>query len=183
MPISLIKGSKKVDKDHVRNKLMLFAECEHIHNKAIFDGINEALDIFRPHGKRGEPLPWTGKGAFMIDYTRTEIKSEQILRWVMNTLLDWNNFKVGPLPCREFYLNSQFDEEKFADYREKKLATILAYDIEKEDHEKWLDYEIEESQTKVDLADIILDSLMEELVGQFNEIEDRRSQPGYYDLK
>ena len=80
MPTGLIKGSKKVSKTHVRNKLLLFAECEHIHNKAIFDGINEALDIYRPHGKKGEPLPWTRKSAFKIDYTKTEIKSSQILK-------------------------------------------------------------------------------------------------------
>ena len=82
----------------------------------------------------------------------------------MSTLLDWNSFKIGPLPSKEFYCNNQFDEDKFAEFREKKLATILAYDVEKEDREKWLDYETEESQTKIDLTDIILDSLIDEIV-------------------
>jgi len=35
------------------------AEWENIHNKVIFDGINEALDNFRPYGLRGPPMPWS----------------------------------------------------------------------------------------------------------------------------
>lgn len=171
MPIGLIKGNRRIDKDYVKGKLTHFAEWEHIQNKAIFDGINEALDIFRPHGKKGEPLPWTGKGAFIVDYTKTEVESSQILACVMNTLLDWNSFKIGPLPWKEFYNKEKFDEDKFAEYREKKLATILAYDVEKEDKEKWLDYETEESQTKLDLADIVLDTLVEEIVECLNKIK------------
>lgn len=175
MPVALLRGNRTdVDKAHIKNKLSLFAEWEHIHNKVVFDWINEALDIFRPHGKKGEPLPWTGKGAFIVDYTKTEIDAENILDLVMNTLLDWNSFKVGPLPWREFYFNNQFDEDKFADFREKKLAAILAYDVEKEDHEKWLDYEAEESQTKLDLADVVLDKLIEEAVNIFNDISNLR---------
>lgn len=130
----------------------------------MFDGINEALDVFRPHRKKGEPLPWTGKGGFKIDYTRTNISANEILDLVNGLLLDWNSFKGGPLPCKEFYHNGHFNEEYFADFREKKLASILAYEIEKEDTERWLDYENEESQIRLDLADIILDKLVEETI-------------------
>jgi hypothetical protein len=42
IPINLIKPpTPNEDKTHVKNKLSLFIECEHIHNKAIFDSINE----------------------------------------------------------------------------------------------------------------------------------------------
>jgi hypothetical protein len=40
------------------NKSMM-AEWENIHNKVIFDAINEALDNFRPYGLRGTPMPWS----------------------------------------------------------------------------------------------------------------------------
>lgn len=49
----------------------LVAESEHIHNKAIFDSVNEALNLFRPYGPRGEPMPWSSKsrknGLFLSD--------------------------------------------------------------------------------------------------------------------
>jgi hypothetical protein len=33
-------------------------ELEHIHNKVVFDALNEALDQFRPYGLKGQPFPW-----------------------------------------------------------------------------------------------------------------------------
>ena len=38
---------------------LLLTEWENIHNKVIFDAINEALDGFRPYGLKGPPLPWS----------------------------------------------------------------------------------------------------------------------------
>ena len=35
------------------------AECEHIHNKVLFDCINDSLLQFKPYSKEGEPLPWS----------------------------------------------------------------------------------------------------------------------------
>ena len=40
---------------------MLVAECEHIHNKVLFDCINDSLQQFKPFGKDGEPMPWSRK--------------------------------------------------------------------------------------------------------------------------
>jgi hypothetical protein len=40
----------------------LIIESQHIHNKVIFDCVNEALDFLRPYGKNGEPLPWNPSG-------------------------------------------------------------------------------------------------------------------------
>jgi hypothetical protein len=40
---------------------ILIAECEHIHNKVLFDCINDSLLQFKPYGKEGEPLPWSRK--------------------------------------------------------------------------------------------------------------------------
>jgi hypothetical protein len=39
--------------------LNLKCEWENIHNKVIFDAINEALDGYRPYGLKGLPLPWS----------------------------------------------------------------------------------------------------------------------------
>lgn len=40
---------------------VLIAECEHIHNKVLFDCINDSLLQFKPYGKEGEPLPFQRK--------------------------------------------------------------------------------------------------------------------------
>ena len=37
----------------------MLAEWENVHNKMIFDCINEVLDRMRPYGLKGPPLPWS----------------------------------------------------------------------------------------------------------------------------
>lgn len=37
----------------------MILEWENIHNKAIFDAINELLDSYRPYGLKGHPMPWS----------------------------------------------------------------------------------------------------------------------------
>ncbi len=39
----------------------IVAESEHIHNKAVFDAINESLNKFRPYSMLGNPMPWSTK--------------------------------------------------------------------------------------------------------------------------
>jgi len=39
--------------------LNLRCEWENIHNKVVFDAVNEALDGYRPYGLKGPPLPWS----------------------------------------------------------------------------------------------------------------------------
>ena len=36
----------------------MISEADHIHNKAIFDAVNEAMNLARPYGINGEPAPW-----------------------------------------------------------------------------------------------------------------------------
>ena len=47
-------------------------------------------------------------------------------------------------------------EETLAMYREKSLARLLTHEI-KGQEEKWLDYEVEETQVKIDVTDHILE--------------------------
>jgi hypothetical protein len=39
----------------------MISEADHIHNKAIFDCVNEAMNQARPYGIVGEPMPWSNK--------------------------------------------------------------------------------------------------------------------------
>ena len=37
----------------------------HIHNKALFDAMNEYLDLLRPYGVWGKPFPWKNSSTFL----------------------------------------------------------------------------------------------------------------------
>ena len=56
-----IKDAAAEDQDFAvdSNLSELLSESDHIHNKAIFDAVNEALNMVRPYGRFGEPMPWS----------------------------------------------------------------------------------------------------------------------------
>jgi len=83
--------------------------------------------------------------------------------------------QAGTLPRREFIFSGEFDEELFGEIWEKKLATLLATEvIEKEG--SWTNYDFEEAQVRIDLADMIIDSLVSECASVVTSIEEKRSK-------
>lgn len=78
--------------------------------------------------------------------------------------------QAGTLPRKEFIFSGEFDEELFNEIWEKKLATLLATEVIENEH-KWLNYEFEDAQVKVDLGDMILEHLVAEvtqILGKIN---------------
>ena len=55
--------------------------------------------------------------------------------------------------------------------REERLARILIQEAE-ENEPLWTDYEYEETQTKIDVADIILEEMCGEVIQIMKEIQD-----------
>lgn len=77
----------------------LVAESEHIHNKAVFDCVNEALNLFRPYGLRGEPMPWSSKSrrnAMFLSDSDSALTS--VLIRVRKTVVSWASTRAGILP-------------------------------------------------------------------------------------
>jgi len=97
-----------------------------IHNKAIFNSINEALNLIRPYGLNGEPMIWNSQSRLLFK----ELKDHNIIvRNVKNMVLDWASFEAGTLPKSEFIVEGKFDEEYFTEVREKQLGTLLAQEV------------------------------------------------------
>jgi hypothetical protein len=76
--------------------------------------------------------------------------------------------QAGTLPRKEFVFGGVFDDELFAEIREKKLAQLLAREMI-DTEPKWLNYEFEEAQVKIDIGDMILEFLVTETLGLLNE--------------
>eukprot|EP00826_Nyctotherus_ovalis_P027075 TRINITY_DN2110_c0_g4_i1.p1 TRINITY_DN2110_c0_g4~~TRINITY_DN2110_c0_g4_i1.p1 ORF type:complete len:930 (-),score=285.35 TRINITY_DN2110_c0_g4_i1:226-3015(-) len=101
-------------------------ECEQIHNKAVFDAVNEALNLIRPYGLNGEPLPWSLQQRILF---KSITDPNIITRNIKNMILDWVSFEVGTLPKANFLINGRFDEEYFAEIRERHLINMLAQEV------------------------------------------------------
>jgi len=103
-----------------------YNEYIHIHNKAIFDAVNEALNLIRPYGLNGEPMPWSIQSRILF---KSIIDRNVIIKNIKNMVLDWASFEVGTLPKEEFLIEGKLDEDYFAEMREKQLATLLAQEV------------------------------------------------------
>ena len=89
--------------------------------------------------------------------------------------MDWINYEAGTLPKSDYVINDKFDEDYFTEIREKKLAILLAQEVIDND-ESWTNYEMEEAEAEIDVADMILEHLVVETVDQLIGIERRRKK-------
>jgi hypothetical protein len=136
------ESREKTEENPTNNDKNFLAECEHIHNKVLFDCINDSLLQFKPFGKDGAPLPWSRQNRRLKPIEDFTI--EEMFEIVKHDLFRWAIMQGGTLPRKEFVLGGVFDDELFAEIREKKLATLLAREMI-ENEMKWLNYEFEEA--------------------------------------
>ena len=59
------------DEEKERKRRAFLKNAIHIHNKAIFDALNETLDKVRPYGVWGEPFSWKKIAKFYHDRDTT----------------------------------------------------------------------------------------------------------------
>ena len=118
----------------------LLTEWSNIHNKCIFDAINDALDYYRPYGLKGPPLPWS-KQLRELTYKNGSVASMQDILWgVKGKLLNWAVTNAGTLQLPHDMdlasileqLNSQKsggEKTKLDQYREERLEALLASEV------------------------------------------------------
>jgi hypothetical protein len=142
------------------NTVLFVSEAENIHNKMIFDAVNEALNDIRNRSlAENSKLPWSVKP---ITHSRPHVP--ELIQGTILQVEDWSSIEAGKIPNEELILsNGVVDEEGLQMIREEKLATILAQDVMTME-EQWVDYEMEETQVKVDLSDVVMDELVREVV-------------------
>jgi hypothetical protein len=78
-------------------------ESVHIHNKSVFDSLNESLLKFRPYGIQGEPMPWSTKNRRL--QTRVDANSvdtERLFFMVKQDVLRWAQTFAGAQPSPIF---------------------------------------------------------------------------------
>lgn len=151
----------------------LMSEAQHIHNKVIFDCVNESLNMVRPFGSQGEPMPWSRKHRKNLIYMYEGAEDlDLVLLQVKNTVLHWAKVRAGALPLPGSQKKAEEDPQ-IAHARERALALMLAQELLKEEDQRWLDYDQEEAQVKIDLSDIVLDHLIGETVELLNRVQSR----------
>ena len=133
-------------------------DFDRAYRKMVLDSINCLLHQFRPFGYQGMPLPW-------INTVRFEYKSltlEDIQDKVVSDLLLLNSFEIGSIVEIDPWIK-QPSESQLIKLKESQLDKILFFEAIIEES-RWVYYEFEESQVKIDLSDMILQDLALELI-------------------
>ena len=155
----------------------IMAEWENIHNKVVFDWVNEILDNYRPYGLKGPPLTWsTNTRTLTYKYSEPE-RIDEVLFEVQDKIMKWAETEAGTLTDSQTVLNAPqeirqiMSEKQFLNQvREERLANLLSAEIN-ENEPLWLDYEYEETQVKLDLADMVLQDLLFETINHWSKVE------------
>ena len=73
------------------------AEWENIHNKVVFDCLNEILDSYRPYGLKGPPLPWSNNIRTLTYKYCEEERIDEIFCEAREKVLKWAALESGTL--------------------------------------------------------------------------------------
>ena len=133
--------------------------------------MNDSLLQFKPYGKEGFHLPWSRHNRRLKP--TEDFTIEEMFEIVKHDLFRWAIMQAGTLPRKEFVFSGVFDDDLFAEIREKKLATLLAREMI-ENEPKWLNYDFEEAQVKIDIGDMILEQLVTESINILKEQEQKK---------
>jgi hypothetical protein len=143
------------------NTAQAVSEAGNIHNKMIFDCINEALAKLLPYGLKGVPMPWSSNTRALAPEL---VKEARVCAEVKKNISRWCSIQAGKLPSGDMVMSSGLiDEEYLQQVRVERLEACISLELLEHD-DVWVDYEFEETQAKLDLADIVLELLVAEAV-------------------
>lgn len=107
-------------------------ELEHIHNKMIFDCLNEVLDSHRPYGLVGEPYPWKSTIRSNQPTPISRHNLDRLLQKAKKKVLGWATYICGYYGEKDEFIQDRtqsFVEEYLAQVKEEKLSKMLAAEV------------------------------------------------------
>jgi hypothetical protein len=158
------------------NSSAMSQETRNIYHLGIFDAFNEALDQERPYRFKGLPNPWS-RQTRVTNETLSATQVEAIIKKARARVIEWDKTGAGtkfappppPPPPPGDFDPSQVpqdrvdnEEERNKAERQERLGQLLTKEVHQRE-EDWLDYEIEDTQVRFDLADMILEELADEV--------------------
>lgn len=113
----------------------MISEADHIHNKAIFDAVNEAMNLVRPYGIYGEPTPWSNarakRNGFLqpMNDQKVLITLEKILNSVKAQVLSWASIRAGQIGDFKNQSSNEIQKIIANQQRSRSIEAILVDEI------------------------------------------------------
>eukprot|EP00826_Nyctotherus_ovalis_P054145 TRINITY_DN7079_c0_g5_i1.p1 TRINITY_DN7079_c0_g5~~TRINITY_DN7079_c0_g5_i1.p1 ORF type:complete len:484 (+),score=162.19 TRINITY_DN7079_c0_g5_i1:73-1524(+) len=148
----------------------LLSEWSNIHNKCVFDAVNDALDYYRPYELKGPPLPWSIELRELTYRNGSTTVAQDIAFGAKGKVMSWVVTNAGMLQLpeeeAEYYsqmMDASGEKGRLEKLREERLEVMLTSEVS-EMEQNWVDYELEETQVVLDTADMILEQIAVEFL-------------------
>ena len=187
---NLVSISKILDKDKIlktfepinkkirsRDNLTSDNFYDKMLNDCIIETAIEIINKERLYGKNGEPLKWSSRThELAFKYKKDDPK--KLADFVCKKLYFGLHKKVGLISDNfETMTPEQINFE-----RDKRLTSIIKRDLDEYEYQ-WNNLEMEETQLKVDNAELIMDQLYNEVIEILEHIQYSRIRPDLYQNK
>ena len=163
-----IRNSDNVTSDNFYDKML---------NDCIVETAIEIINKERLYGKNGEPLKWSSRThELAFKYKKNEPK--KLANFVCKELYFRIKNKIGLIS--DNYDKMSPDQLNYE--RDKRLTKIIKRDLDEYEYQ-WNNLEMEETQLKVDNAELIMDQLYNEVIEILEHIQYSRIRPDLYQNK
>ena len=146
-------------------------------NSCLIDATIELINKERKYGDAGEPLPWSSRMRD-IEFKYDKAHPHKLATFIERKLYALLNDKLGMINDNYEYLSP----EQVNIESEGKLIETIKNEL-KESELQWSNFEIQETQIKLEITDTILDQLYNEVVEILEHIQFNRKRPDLYQFK
>ena len=174
----IMKKIEPINKE-IRSKDNIFDDnyYDKMLNECIIDTAIEVIKKERKYGEDGVPLSWGGRTRELL-FKYEKDKPKQLVDYVTGQLVYMINIKIGLINTNYEYLT----QEQLNIEKEKRLIRTLKDEL-KEQEEHWNNLEIEETQLKIEITEIINEQLYNEVMEILEHIALSRKKPELYQYK
>ena len=146
-------------------------------NECLVDTAIELINKERLYGENGDPLAWSSRTHELV-YKYKKDDPSKLAKYVCNNILKALHTRIGLLTDNYDYLNA----EQINNERDKRLIDNIRNELD-EDEYQWRNLEMEETQLKVEIAELIIDQLYNENIEILEHIQFSRNRPDLYQNK
>ena len=146
-------------------------------NECLVDTAIELINKERLYGENGDPLAWSSR-THELFYKYKKDDPSKLAKYVCSNILKTLHTRIGLLTENYDYLNA----EQINSERDKRLIDNIRNELD-EDEYQWRNLEMEETQLKVEIAELIMDQLYNENIEILEHIQFSRNRPDLYQNK
>ena len=175
---TILKKFSAINKN-IRNKDNVISDnfYDNILNECILDTAIELINKERIYGKNGIPLKWSSRTHELV-YKFGENESKRFANYICKSIVKLLHRRVGLITDNyEFLSTDQINVEK-----DKRLLYVLKKDFS-DNENQWNNFELEETQLKIESTESILDQLYNEIIEILEHIQFSRLRPELYQNK